>query len=281
MNTLPEPQKRRLQAHFGFTRVPFRKDMQAADMFDSRSQRDLLQALLLWLEIRGMALATGPSGVGKSITIRRFLLSLEPARYRVIHLSNMPTTNMGFLRSLCRALGLPMRHNAADLFDQAHADLTKGDEGAPHPVLVLDDAGGMRPAVLDLLRRLTPYAFDAEDRFSILLTGTEALLRTLKDPSLEPFVTRVAFASCLKPFTLEDTRNYVAFHLQRASARDQLFSDDAVRRIFQASQGTPRRVNQLALQALVQAAVMGLDTLSGDFLAALIAAHPLYEAGTQ
>lgn len=279
--TLPEHHKRRLQAHFSLVRIPFRKAMGAHEMFDSRSQRDLLHGLQLWAEVRGIALVTGSSGVGKSITLRRFTQGLDESRFRVIHLANMPTTGMGFLRSLNRALGLPMRQHASDLFDAAHAHLTAhGDEGGAHPLLVLDDAEGVRPALLDLLRRLTAYALDAEDRFSVLVTGTEALMRTLKDPALEPFVTRIGFACALKPFTLEDTRNYIRFHLERAGAKERLFSDDAVKRLFQASQGTPRRVNQLALHALIQAAVMGHDTITGDFLQNQLQAHPLYDTAS-
>lgn len=277
--TLPEAQKHRLQAHFAFTRVPFRKAMLAQEMFDSRSQRDLLHGLHLWCEVRGLALVTGPSGAGKSITLRRFTQGLDDARYRVLHLTQVPTTAVGFLRSLNRVLGLPMRLHAADLFDQAQAHLTAhGDDVGPHPMLVLDDAEGIRPEILDILRRLTAYALDAEDRFSVLVTGTDALLRTMKDPFLEPFLTRISFAYALKPFTLEDTRNYVAFHLHRAGAKDRLFSDDAVRRIFQASQGTPRRVNQIALFALIQAAVLGHDTVNGEFLQNQLHAHPLYDS---
>ena len=275
---LPEHHKRRLQAHFALVRIPFRKAMGAHEMFDSRSQRDLLHGLHLWSEVHGLALVTGPSGVGKSITLRRFTQELDDARFRVVHLTHVPTTLVGFLRSINRALGLPMRIHASDLFDQAHAHLTAhGDEGGPHPVVVLDDAEGVRPEMLDLLRRLTAYALDADDRFSILITGTEALLRTLKDPALEPFVTRIGFACALKPFTLEDTRNYIAFHLQRAAAKAGLFSDDAVRKLFLASQGTPRRVNQIAMHTLIQAAVMGHDTITGEFLQSQLQAHPLYD----
>lgn len=43
--TLPEPVKLRLQSHFAFVRLPFRKTMGYDEMFDSRSQRELLQGL--------------------------------------------------------------------------------------------------------------------------------------------------------------------------------------------------------------------------------------------
>ncbi len=71
MNTpaLPLPQKRRLQAHVGFTGLPFRKNVHAKAMFDSQSQRELRHGLQLWLEIGGLGLVTGASGVGKSICV--------------------------------------------------------------------------------------------------------------------------------------------------------------------------------------------------------------------
>lgn len=276
--TLPEHQKRRLQAHFGLSKLPFRKNMYAADMFDSRSQRDLIHGLRFWSEIHGIGLATGPAGVGKSITLRRFAQDLDDTRFRVLQLSSMPTTSMGFLRSLNRVLGLPMRAHAADLFDQAHTHLCANpDERAAHPVLLLDDAEGMSVEQLDILRRLTAYALDAEDHFSVLISGTEDLLRTLRNPVLEPLRTRIGFACTLKPFSLEDTRNYIAFQLKRADADAKLFSEDAIRRLFQASQGKPRQINQLALHVLIQAAVMGFDAITGDFFAAQLTAHPLYD----
>jgi type II secretory pathway predicted ATPase ExeA len=277
--TLPEHHKLHLRAHFGFTRVPFCKNLWPSEMFDSRSQREVAQGLRLWTEVKGIACVTGPSGVGKSVTVRRFVHGLDEARFRVLHLTAVPATPHGFLRAVNRVLGLQMRSHTTDLFDQAHAHLTgKTDDQAPHPILVIDDAEGLRAELLDLLRRLTAYALDAEDRFSVLLAGTDDLLRVFRDPLLEPLRTRIGYAQPLRPYSLEDTRNYVTFHLTRADVRADLFSEDAVRKLFHASQGRPRSINQLALQTLIQAAVQGRDNIDGAFVAAQIAAHPLYEA---
>lgn len=277
--TIPELQKRRLLAHFGLTKLPFRKNVHAADMFQSRAQQSLLHGLALFLEIKGLALVTGQSGVGKSITLRRFLLGLDESRFRPIHLPIAPTTAIGFLRSLNRALGLPMRAHAADLYTQAQQHLIADQEG-PHTLLVLDDAEGCRPEWLDLLRRLTAYALDGEDRFSILVSGTEQLLTTFRGPGLEPLRSRVAFAQALRPMQVDDTHAYVAWHLERAEAPKNLFSDESVRILFQASSGRPRRVNQLALQALIAAAVHGRDKIDARFLNETLAEHPLFENGS-
>ncbi len=272
-------QRRRLRSHFGFSKLPFCKAMWAAQMFDSSSQRELLQSLAMWIEVKGFALVTGPSGVGKSITLRRFVGQLDDARYRIIDFNYLPHTVTGFLRSLNRKLDLPMRMHTSDLFDAAQGHLTSFEqEHGPHPVLVLDDAEGLRVAVLDTIRRLTSYELDAEDRFSVLISGTDEVLDVLRHADLAPLRTRVSYAQNLKPFGLEDTTNYIRFHLSRADVDPKLFTDAAVKRLFQASQGRPRSINQLAVQALIQAAVTGRDSIDGGHMSSLIAAHPFYQS---
>lgn len=271
--------KRRFKSHFAFSKMPFSKAVHAAKMFDSSSQRELLQGLAMWIEVRGLCCVTGPVGAGKSITLRRFVQGLDQARFRVVSFAFLPTTPSGFLRSLCRALGLPMKSQPADLFDQAQAYLrSHQQEQGSHPVVVVDDCEGLPVSVLDVLRRLTSAELDSDDHFSLVLSGTDELLRRLSNPGLETLRTRLSFVETLRPFGLEDTRNYVRYHLEYAGAAPKLFSDQAVQHLFRASQGRPRNINQLAVQALIRAAVQGRDDIDGDFMNTVIAAHPMYQA---
>lgn len=272
--------KRRLQAHYGFTGMPFRKGVHALKMFDSSSQRDFIHGLQLWPEVGGLGLAIGPTGVGKSIAVRRFLADLDDTRFRVLRFNQVPSTPIGFLRSLNRLLDLPMRRHATDLFDQARDHLnTYAETHGPRPVLVLDDAERTPPVTLDILRRLTNWELDAGDCFSALVIGTEDLLLTLKDPLLEPLRSRFLFVHHLRPFTLEDTKNYVRFHLTGAGARPEVLSDDAVKEVFLVSRGAPRLINQLVLHALILGVVQGLDRLDRNFVQRAVAAHPLFSRG--
>lgn len=272
-------QMRRLRSHFAFTKMPFSKFMWATNMFDSSGQRELDHGLQMWTEVKGIGLVAGPSGVGKSITVRRFTSGLDDSRFRIIEFTYLPSTVTGFLRSLSRKLGLPMRLHSSDLFDAAQTYLTSYEkEHGAHPIIVLDDAEGLRVPVIDAIRRLTSYELDSEDRFSVLMSGTEQLLGKLADPVLTPLRSRFTYSYTLRPFGLEDTTNYVAFHLSRASVDSKLFSPDAVRKLFHASHGRPRSINQLAIQALIQAAVQGHDIIDGDFMTHLVATHPLYQS---
>lgn len=277
--TLPLAQKRRLQAHFGFTGLPFRKNVHAKQMFDSQSQRDLRHGLHLWLEVRGLGLVTGPSGVGKSISIRRFVSELPSDRFVVHRFGQIPTTPLGFLRALARHLELRPRLHLADLFEDIRNALARHeDEHGTHPVLILDDAEGMRAATLDLVRRLTAHGLDGTEPVSILLVGTERLLDTLREPILQPLRNRFGYAHQLRAFGREDAQNYVKHHLTASGGSHGLFSDGAVTALFSVSQGVPRQLNQLALQALIEAVVQGHDDVDGRLMKRVLKAHPLYAA---
>ena len=118
---------------------------------------------------------------------------------------------------------------------------------------------------------------DAEDRFSVIISGTDDVLARLRHPSLEPLRSRISLAHPLRSFGFEDTRNYIAHQLRRAEADPGLLSDAAVKELFQASKGTPRGVNQLALQALIAGAAAGEDKLDQRFMARMVKEHPLYQ----
>lgn len=270
-------QRKRRGAHFGFAKTPFHKAMRAAQMYDSQSQRELIAGLEMWTEVGGIALCTGPAGVGKSISLRRFLHGLDERRFHLVQFSYLPGTVAGFLRSLSRALGLRMRLHGADLFDAARDHLASyAETHGPHPIIVIDDAEGLSVSALDTIGRLTAHDLDGEQRFSVLLAGTEEVAEALRLPVLESLRSRISYAHALRAFTAEDTRNYLRFHLERAEVEAVLLSDDTCQQIFQASLGKPRQVNQLALHALIAAAARGRDDVDGRFMKKAIDAHPLY-----
>lgn len=54
----------------------------------------------------------------------------------------------------------------------------------------------------------------------------------------------------LEGLSLDETRQYVDRHLEAAGGTGDLFTDDAKVALFDHSQGIPRRINRLALQAV-------------------------------
>jgi type II secretory pathway predicted ATPase ExeA len=267
-----------LTSYFGFVKLPFTKYMWASKMFEASSQNELLQGLNLWLETRGIALLCGPPGVGKSITLRRFKADIDERRYDIFYLFNLRVTPLGFLRSMARLMGVPVLYHQADLFDALNAHLGQYEERTgKHPVIVFDDCDGLSDELLELLRRLANFAMDSEDRFSFILAGSQRLAATIRAPQNESLKQRIAYAHNLVGFTLDDATTYIHFHLKRAEAPPELFADNAVKAIFHRAKGLPRSINQIAMHALIRAAVLRKDRIDETFLKQQVFTSALFD----
>jgi general secretion pathway protein A len=275
-------QRIHLTSYFGFSKIPFTKYMWATKMFDASAQRDLIDGLHLWLETRGIAVLYGPPGVGKSITLRRFKEELDDRRFDLFYLFNLRVTPTGFLRSLCRLLALPVLYHQADLFDTISTFLGQYEErNRKHPIIIFDDGDGLSDRLLELLRLLANFSMDSEDRFSFILSGTQRLATRLKEPQNEALKQRIVFSHNLRGFTIDDARSYVQFHLERAEGPKELFTDNAIQMIFHLARGLPRVINQIALQALIHAAIRGVDTIDENFLKHHVLNNSLFDNTSQ
>lgn len=272
-------QRTHLKSYFGFSKVPFTKYMWSKKMFDASAQRELIDGFHLWLETRGIALLCGPPGVGKSISLRRFKEELDDRRYDFFYLFNLRTTPTGFLRSLCRILGLPILYHQSDLFDSISTSLAQYEErNAKHPILIFDDGDALSDTLLELLRSLANFAMDSEDRFSLILSGSQKIALRLKQPQNEAFRQRIGFAHTLRGFTIDDARNYIRFHIERSEGPKDLFSEAAVQLIFHLAKGLPRVINQIALQALIRAAIRQMDKIDENFLKHHVLNNALFDS---
>ena len=271
-----------LTSYFGFSKVPFTKYMWSKKMFDASSQRELIDGLHLWLETRGVALLCGPPGAGKSISLRRFKEELDDRRYDLFYLFNLRITPIGLLRSLCRTLALPLLYHQADLFDSISAFLDQYEQRTgKHPIILFDDGDGLSDRLIELLRSLANFIMDSEDRFSFILSGSQKLALRLKQPQNEAFRQRIVFSHTLRAFTIDDARNYIRFHLERAEGPKELFSEGAVQLIFHLAKGLPRVINQIALQTLIRAAIRKVDKIDETFLKQQVLNGSLFDTKLQ
>jgi len=272
-------QQVRLKSYFGFSKIPFTKYMWATKMFEASCQKELIEGLNFWLEARGIALIYGPTGVGKSITLRRFKAQIDERRFDIFYLFNLRITPLGFMRSLCRLFALPVLYHQADLFDALSAFLGQYEERThKHPIIIFDDGDGLSDQLLELLRLLSNFAMDSEDRSSFILSGSQKLAARIRTPQNEPLRQRIGFSHNLRGFTVDDARDYFHFHLERAEGPKELFTDNAIQSIFQLAKGLPRVINQIALQAIIRAVIRRIDTIDETFLKQQVLTNSLFDA---
>jgi type II secretory pathway predicted ATPase ExeA len=121
--------------------------------------------------------------------------------------------------------------------------------------VLVDEAHLLDNNQLEELRLLTNADMDSRTLFACLLIGQPTLRQRIKLGQFAALEQRIALRFAMPPMTATETGTYIAHHLTLAGRSDTLFSDDATALIHQVSRGLPRAVNNLAIQALISAAV--------------------------
>jgi type II secretory pathway predicted ATPase ExeA len=244
----------RLQANFGFSRMPFGRDL-APGMLHRHTAHGEAVARITWcITEHALGVVTGEVGVGKTVAVRAALAALDPARHVVIYLGNPTVGTRGIHHTIVTALGQPPRFHTATLIPQAGDALaTEQAERGRTPVVVIDEAHMLTHDQLEGVRMLTNHDMDSRSPFACLLVGQPTLRRKIKLGVLAALDQRIAVRYHMRGMTLEETAGYLRHHLRLAGRSDTLFSDDAIALIHQTSRGYPRAVNNLAVQSLLAA----------------------------
>lgn len=241
----------RLCAHYGFTRMPFGREVPPSSLFRSAAHSEAVARLTWLIDERGLGVLTGEVGAGKTVAARAAVASLEPSRFSVVYAPN-PTIGRGLLSLLVTTLGGIPRFQRAALIPQAAEALATAESERGRQVLMLvDEAHLLDQEQLEDLRMLTNSELDSHSPLAIVLIGQPTLRRRLRQGALAAIDQRITLRVHLEGMDLTQSIAYIRHHLGLAGRSDILFSDDAVAVIHQASRGLPRSLNNLALQALV------------------------------
>jgi type II secretory pathway predicted ATPase ExeA len=247
-----------LQGHWGFTRLPFGRDLAPSMLHRHRTHGEAVARITWAVSERALGLITGEVGVGKTVAVRAAIAGLDQARHVVIYLGNPTVGARGIHHTIVSALGQAPRFHTAMLIPQAADALaTEYAERGRVPILVVDEAQMLSHPQLEALRMLTNHRMDSGALFACLLVGQPTLRRRVKLGVLAALDQRIAVRYHMTGMNLEETAGYLRHHLQLVGRGDTLFSDDAISLIHQTSRGYPRAVNNLAIQALLAAFAQG------------------------
>ena len=87
----------KLQAHYGFTRMPFGRDL-APGMLHRHAARNEACARITWcIAERAIGVVTGEVGAGKTASVRTVLAGLDTSRHTIIYLPNPMIGIRGYL----------------------------------------------------------------------------------------------------------------------------------------------------------------------------------------
>lgn len=248
----------KLQAHYGFSRMPFGRDLAPGMLHRHASHNEAVARITWCIAERSIGVVTGEVGAGKTVSVRTVLSGLDPSKHTIIYLPNPMIGVRGIHEEILGAVGQAPAHLGSRLITQtAKALMAEREERGRTPVLVLDEAHLLSYEQLETVRMLTNSAMDQDSPLACLLVGQPTLRRTMKLAVLAALEQRTALRYTMPPMTGTETTSYVNHHLNLVGRPDQIFTEDALNLIHATGRGYPRAVNNLALQSLVAAFAAG------------------------
>jgi len=142
----------------------------------------------------GFALVTGEPGTGKSVVLRLLAERLGQLRDITVGAITHPSSNLAdFYREMGDLFGVELKpHNRWGGFKALRERWLAHLEGTLlRPVLLIDEAQEMHPAVLSELRLLSSMQFDSRTLLSVVLAGDARLSTKLRRDELLPLGSRI------------------------------------------------------------------------------------------
>jgi general secretion pathway protein A len=255
------------QAFYGLADMPFRPTPDPRYLFASARHRLALSQLTYALgERTGLVVLTGEAGTGKTTLLRTLLQGLA-ASVPVAYIHNAALTMEGLVEYMLEDWGVQSGATThAERLVALEAFLVDHEQRGRRPLLVIDEAHTLSVETLEALGRL-PDAL-----LQIVLVGQPELRDTLDRPQMRHMAHRISQRCHLTPLSDDESRLYVRHRLAVAAAPDPgLFTDTAIKKIAEYSEGTPRVINLVCDLCLVSGYADRRQRIEADAVASAIA----------
>jgi general secretion pathway protein A len=254
------------RSFFGFKREVFSSDLEPNQLLKLPGMIAAKERIDYVTQIGGVMALSGDVGSGKSTTIRWSLAQLHPSQVRVIHVvaNGGPITE--FYKTLCWALAIENRSSSRSYLirsiKSAVEDTVKNKR--QKVLLVIDEAGLLRPDVFTELHLISQFDHDSQNFLSMVLAGQRNVIDKLCYRPSAPLASRVVARSHLSSITRDQMEEYLNHHTKAVGSKNRLFGEDAITAIQQGSGGLLRKANHLARGALIAAAAEKLELASAE-----------------
>ncbi len=211
----------------------------------------------------GFAMITGDPGTGKSVTLRLLAERLDQLRDVTVGVISLPSGRIAdFYRQMGDLFGVELSpHNRWAGFKklrerwQAHVE-----SSLFHPVLLIDEAQEVPPAVLNELRLLSSSDFDSRHYLSVVFAGDQRLNQKLRMEELIPLGSRIRTRLHMEHATQEELMQCLN-HLLKQSGNPSLMTDTLKRTLCDHAIGNYRVLIGMASELLSCAAEEELSEL--------------------
>ena len=244
---------------YGLKEMPFALTPDPRYIYFTPSHTEVMANLHYGVESgKGLIAVTGEVGTGKT-TILRWMMQRLDRTVLVAYIFNPRLSVAEFYQHLAALLDIQDWETKSDLLLKLGEVLESRHSRGLRTVLVVDEAHGLSPSVLEEIRLLCNFESDTAKKLQIVLTGQPELRDVLNYPDLRQLKQRVSLRCDISALpNVEETAHYIAHRLKVAGAEStDIFSPGAIDYIFRCSEGIPRNINNLCDNALLNGFAAG------------------------
>lgn len=238
---------------------PFSNSPDPDFFYEARPHVECLQKLELSLRLRrGLSVVTGEVGTGKTTLCRHLIRKLARDDKVETHLILDPSFSspLEFLQSVASMFS--QSQSTDGLSDWQIKEMIKkylfhtGVDEKRVVILIIDEGQRLPHYCLEILREFLNYETNEYKLLQIVIFAQREFEESLKEH--RNFADRINLYHVLGPLNFQETQSLIRFRLERASkggANLSLLSRSALRAIYRASEGYPRRIIHLCHQVVL------------------------------
>jgi general secretion pathway protein A len=241
--------------YYKLSEHPFSNVVDSRFYYDSLQQSQAISKLKYAVDTKkGLAVVIGNIGAGKTTLARKLLEELDEEHYEaallvIIHSS---VSSEWLFKKFAIQLGVKnISDDKIDLLGSIYKRLHEISEEGKKAVVLMDEVQMLNSReIMEEFRGLLNMESPEGKMVNFIFFGLPELDQVLSLD--EPLKQRVAIRIKLHAFSEENTREYINHRLKIACCNDAIFADSAVKSICKYSNGSPRLINTICDNALLE-----------------------------
>jgi general secretion pathway protein A len=259
---------------YGLTGRPFQLTPDPAFYFESLTHRKALSYLSYGLaQGEGFVVITGEVGAGKSTLVAHLMATIDPARLTAAQIVTSKLDGEELVHLVAQAFGLIVDgHDKASALGAIEAFLHDEARSGRRCLLVVDESQNLQLSALEELRMLSNFQLGAHPLLQTLLLGQPEFRDLIQDhPQLEQLRQRVIAAHHLEAMEQGEVQPYIEHRLSCVGWNaNPKFDQRVFTEIFDATNGVPRRINQICNRLMLLGAVEQRNRIDGAMLSQVL-----------
>jgi|LSQX01.3.fsa_nt_gb type II secretory pathway predicted ATPase ExeA len=241
-----------IKKYYKISKIPFSSDIDVSKLLLTQSHKEILSRLEFAAKEQKFVVFTAECGSGKTTLLRLLRKKLSDDKYQLFYLSDSDLTPRLIYKQILLQLNINTNYYRGDSKALLHSQLeflksTKNKK----IITIIDEAHLLKKPAIEEVRFLLNYRMDSYAPMSLILVGQPELKDKLYKRNYEAVRQRVNMVCKLSNLNREETEEYIKTHLTSVGYKKELFTQESIDFIYEASQGSPRTINNICYQSLI------------------------------